>query len=130
MSVATWGRSPPSCCPELLRLRAARAEAADGTDPHAVPREAELAERVARQEAAASPLTLAALAVDGRDLRETLGLPEGPLIGTILEQLLADVVEEPSLNTRMTLLMRASLILDELMQQGRSTVGPVRPPIR
>lgn len=124
------GRVPSELRPELLGLRAARAEAAGGTDPEAATREAELAERVARQEAAAAPLTLAALAVDGRDLRETLGVPEGPVIGTILERLLADVVEEPSLNTRMTLLTRASLILDELMQQGRSTARPVRLPIR
>ena len=30
------------------------------------------------------------LAIDGRDLCETLGVPEGPLIGDILERLLAD----------------------------------------
>ena len=36
----------------------------------------ELAERIERQQSAASPLTLAALEVDGRDLRETLGIPK------------------------------------------------------
>lgn len=68
--------------------------------------------------------------MDGRDLRETLGVPEGPVIGAILERLLADVIEEPSLNTRMTLLTRASLILDELMQRGGSATDPARPSIR
>mgnify|MGYP001815130069 FL=1 len=124
------GRVPADMVAELLQLRAARAEAMAGDDPDAPVREAELAKRVSRQEAAASPLTLAALAVDGRDLRETLGLPEGPVIGTILERLLADVIEDPSLNTRLTLLTRASLILEELMQQRDAAAGPAGPPIR
>ena len=74
-------------------------------------------------------MTLSELAVDGRDLRETLGLPEGPTIGAILEQLLADVVEDPSLNTRMTLLTRASLILDRLMQREGHRTRPTPPGI-
>ena len=81
--------------------------------------EAELAERIMAQRAADAPLALSELAIDGRDLRETLGIPESPAIGMILERLLADVIEEPALNTRMTLLTRASLILDQLVQQGR-----------
>jgi hypothetical protein len=124
------GQVPAELVAELLQLRAARAEAVVDTDSDAPVREAELAERIIRQEAAASPLTLSALAVDGRDLRETLGLPEGPVIGTILERLLADVIEDPSLNTRLTLLTRASLILEELMQQRDAAVGPAGPPIR
>lgn len=124
------GRVPAELLPELLELRFVRAAAAAPAHPDAPAREAGLAERVEQQQAAASPLTLGALAVDGRDLRETLGVPEGPVIGAILERLLADVIEEPSLNTRMTLLTRASLILDELMQRGRSATGPARPPIR
>ena len=121
------GQVPATLLPELLQLRAARASAAD--DPAAVAGETELGERVARQTEAASPLTLSELAVDGRDLRETLGVPEGPIIGAILEQLLADVIEDPSLNTRMTLLTRASLILDRLMQRGGRSSGPVTPGI-
>ena len=57
-------------------------------------------------------------------------MPEGPVIGTILERLLADVIEDPSLNTRMTLLTRASLILDQLMQRGGDLEGPAAPGIR
>jgi tRNA nucleotidyltransferase (CCA-adding enzyme) len=124
------GRVPAELRSELLQLRAVRAAAAADRDPGAPAREDELAERVARQEAAAAPLALSALAVDGRDLRETLGLPEGPVIGTILDRLLLDVIEDPSLNTRLTLLTRASLILDELMQQGGRSSSTARPPIR
>jgi hypothetical protein len=124
------GRVPAELRSELLQLRAVRAAAAADRDPGAPAREDELAERVARQEAAAAPLALSALAVDGRDLRETLGLPEGPVIGTILDRLLLDVIEDPSLNTRLTLLTRAGLILDELMQQGGRSSSTARPPIR
>ena len=46
------------------------------------------------------PLSLADLAVDGRDLRDTLGIPEGPVIGRILDRLLQDVIDDPSLDRR------------------------------
>ncbi len=124
------GRVPAERLEELLHLRAARAQAAGAGaagDPDGPAREAELAERIGRQRAAVSPLTLADLAVDGRDLRETLGIPEGPVIGTILERLLTDVIEEPALNTRMTLLTRASLVLDGLMQQTAQPGDSARP---
>ncbi len=117
------GRVRPELLDDLLALRAVRAGGDDGARA-----EADLRERIDSQRAADSPLTLADLTIDGRDLRETLGLPEGPAIGTILERLLGDVIEDPSLNARMTLLTRASLILDELVQGGRSGTG--RPPIR
>jgi tRNA nucleotidyltransferase/poly(A) polymerase len=123
-------RVPAELLPELLELRAARALATASSDPEQVARETELAERVAGQQAAASPLTLPELAVDGRDLCETLGLPEGPVIGTILERLLSDVIEDPSLNTRMTLLTRAGLVLDQSMHGDGSGTGPAGPPIR
>lgn len=113
---------------DLLTLRAARATTDD--DPAVDAHEQQLRERIATQRLVASPLILADLAVDGRDLRETLGLPEGPAIGRILERLLADVIEDPTLNTRMTLLTRASLILDELMQRSPDQRDPARRPIR
>jgi hypothetical protein len=123
------GCVPAPLLPDLLRLRAARAEAASDEDPEAPHREVELAERIVRQQEAAAPLTLAQLAVDGDDLRETLGLPEGPIIGTILERLLADVIEDPALNSRVTLLARASLILDRQLGAGGRSGGPVTPGI-
>jgi tRNA nucleotidyltransferase (CCA-adding enzyme) len=117
------GRVRDESLEDLLLLRHSWAVG----DSEAERQEAELAARVSAQRDAASPLTLAELALDGRDLRETLGVPESPAIGMILERLLSDVIEEPSLNTRMTLLTRASLILDELVHEGRG--GAEVPPI-
>ncbi len=124
------GRVPDDLLEDLLALRAARAAAIDATDPEAGRREEELRGRVAAEQVAATPLTVADLAVDGRDLRETLGVPEGPLIGTLLSRLLADVIEDPALNTRMTLLTRASLVLDEIVQHGPAEPRPPRTTIR
>lgn len=103
------GRVRAELIDDLLVLRRARA----GGDEAALLLEAELAERVATELADGSPLTLAQLAVDGRDLCDTLGLAESPTIGTILARLLADVVEDPALNTRDTLLTRAGHMLDD-----------------
>jgi tRNA nucleotidyltransferase/poly(A) polymerase len=111
------GQLPPDLVEDLLTLRRARAQA---LDEGRVAREAELEDRVRAQLGAGSALTLAGLAIDGRDLQATLGIPEGPAIGVILERLLNDVIEDPSLNQRVTLLTRASLILDELLQSGRA----------
>ena len=44
------------------------------------------------------PLTLRGLAVDGNDLQK-LGVPPGPSIGRILEELLVAVLKSPELNT-------------------------------
>jgi poly(A) polymerase/tRNA nucleotidyltransferase (CCA-adding enzyme) len=108
---------------DLLTLRAARA-----ADDGARKDEVQLSGRVARQRHARAPLTLADLAIDGRDLREALGVPEGPAVGAILDRLLADVIDDPSLNTRLTLLTRAGLVLDELVQAGQT--GADAPAIR
>jgi tRNA nucleotidyltransferase (CCA-adding enzyme) len=53
-----------------------------------------------------SPTTLPELAVDGRDLIG-IGYREGPELGRVLHALLADVVDDPQLNERDTLLERA-----------------------
>ena len=52
------------------------------------------------------PHRLADLAVDGDDLIEA-GFREGPLLGRVLQTLLAEVVEEPERNSREQLLTRA-----------------------
>jgi len=66
----------------------------------------ELADRVnsilARQEA----LTVRDLAIDGHDVMRELGLPAGPGVGSVLERLLEEVLEEPALNDRERLLAR------------------------
>ena len=57
-----------------------------------------------------SPHRLSDLAVDGNDLIE-LGFTPGPELGHVLRDLLHDVVEEPSENTRDALLRRAGEVL-------------------
>jgi len=52
------------------------------------------------------PLTRKQLAVSGDDLVAE-GLPRGPALGQVLEQLLTEVIDDPSLNTREALLARA-----------------------
>ncbi|MEP6572959.1 MAG: CCA tRNA nucleotidyltransferase [Gemmatimonadota bacterium] len=52
------------------------------------------------------PLTRKSLAVNGADL-QAAGIPAGPELGTLLDRLLSLVVEDPSLNTRETLLARS-----------------------
>jgi hypothetical protein len=50
-------------------------------------------------------------------------MPESPAIGMILARLLTDVVEDPTLNTRTTLLTRARILIDELAQHGQGGSG-------
>lgn len=52
------------------------------------------------------PLTRKQLAVGGQDL-VAIGIPPGPQMGAILDRLLTLVVDDPTLNTRETLLARA-----------------------
>jgi hypothetical protein len=58
-------------------------------------------------------LDRADLAIDGSDLRAELNMPQGPLIGRILGQLLERVIADPGLNDRPTLLLLARGILAE-----------------
>lgn len=58
-------------------------------------------------------LTVRSLAVDGRDLMESLALKPGPVVGTILEQLLQAVLDDPALNERGKLLEMAGRIYRE-----------------
>jgi tRNA nucleotidyltransferase/poly(A) polymerase len=122
-------RTPDGLLDDLLALRGVRAEAAATAEPDSRAQEAELRERISAERGKASPLRLSDLAVDGHDLCRVLGLSEGPLIGRILEQLLADVLEQPALNTRSTLLARASRILESVAPDAPGS-GPSRAPIR
>ncbi len=58
-----------------------------------------------------SPVTVGQLAVDGTDLL-ALGLPGGPLVGLMLEELLAQVIEAPDLNDREVLLESARELIE------------------
>jgi len=59
--------------------------------------------------------TVRQLAVNGRDLMETLQLPPGPVIGTILEELLQAVLDDPALNEKQKLLEIARRVYRERM---------------
>ncbi len=64
--------------------------------------------RALRREARARPpLSVAALAVDGRDVMR-LGLRPGPRVGEVLRSLLDSVLEDPAENEREALLARAA----------------------
>jgi poly(A) polymerase/tRNA nucleotidyltransferase (CCA-adding enzyme) len=54
------------------------------------------------------PISAKMLAVNGTDLISELKIPAGPRIGAILDVLLAEVIEDPEINTKETLLKRAS----------------------
>ena len=96
------GRVGPELLPRLLQLRAADNLGSGGAAEAGGL--AELAARIAAQEAAAVPLRLADLAIDGDDLQAELGLAEGPELGRLLQRLLDSVLADPSRNARDVLL--------------------------
>jgi poly(A) polymerase/tRNA nucleotidyltransferase (CCA-adding enzyme) len=66
----------------------------------------EMRERVEAILEAEEALSVRDLAVDGKDVMSVLGVPPGPKVGEILNQLLEEVLERPALNRRETLLER------------------------
>ncbi|MGH7665073.1 MAG: CCA tRNA nucleotidyltransferase [Gemmatimonadaceae bacterium] len=58
------------------------------------------------------PVELGDLAIDGDDLRSA-GIPGGPGLGSILRTLLAEILDDPRLNTRDRLLARARELGDD-----------------
>ena len=66
------------------------------------------------------PVSVKMLAVNGRDLMGTLSIAPGPKIGAILDVLLAEVIEDPTKNTRETLLRRAESLDKEDIDHLRS----------
>ncbi len=64
-------------------------------------------------------LTLKRLAVKGEDLMERLGIPPGPVVGTLLAELLASVLDDPGLNERERLLTIAERFYRERLTPGR-----------
>jgi hypothetical protein len=61
----------------------------------------------ARVLAANDPIAIRQLAVDGKDVMTALDMPAGPAVGRILAMLMAWVLDDPSRNTRETLLAEA-----------------------
>ena len=72
---------------------------------------AHLRARVDAELAASVVLDLSRLAIDGDDLMTELGLPAGPRLGRILDELLERVIADPRLNDRATLLLLAESML-------------------
>jgi tRNA nucleotidyltransferase (CCA-adding enzyme) len=66
----------------------------------------ELRERVEAVLEAEEALSVRDLAVDGKDVMSVLHVPPGPRVGEILDHLLEEVLEDPALNRRETLLER------------------------
>ena len=73
--------------------------------------------RIDRELHAAHPLDRTALAVAGNDLMAELSLEPGPRLGRVIEQLLDQVIADPDLNERGSLLLLAQGILAD-MDQG------------
>jgi poly(A) polymerase/tRNA nucleotidyltransferase (CCA-adding enzyme) len=67
--------------------------------------------RVAVELASSVVLDRSQLAVHGHDLMAELGVPAGPQLGRILDDLLDRVVADPKLNDRATLLRLATSML-------------------
>lgn len=88
--------------PDLFALR--RADTAAMNPDVNVGYLAELQERIDRVVAEENALNVKDLKIDGRDVMEALALPPGPKIGKVLDALLEKVLDDPSLNTRETLL--------------------------
>ena len=94
---------------DLFRLHFASSRASDSTES-----EGALVytwRRVHDELIGGAPIELGQLAVDGTDLLE-LGLPRGPLVGLMLEELLAQVIESPERNERETLLATARELIE------------------
>jgi len=72
---------------------------------------AHLRARVDAELAAAVVLDRSRLAIDGDDLMTELGLPAGPRLGRILDEVLERVIADPRLNDRATLLLLAESML-------------------
>ena len=90
---------------DLFDLRIADA-LGNGTRPPLIGGLEALRERIERELEKAQVLHVRDLAVGGGDVMRVLGLPPGPDVGRVLERLLEEVLEDPSLNSRERLLAR------------------------
>ena len=103
------GKVGPAAIEDLFALREAD-NAGSGLPPDAEDLTV-LRGRVAAELAQGPLLDRTALAIDGRDLIEELGLIEGPALGRVIDTLFERVVEDPSLNERGRLLELAREIV-------------------
>ncbi len=66
------------------------------------------------------PISVKMLKINGQDLMAELSLPPGPKIGAILDVLLAETIEDPLINTKEALLIRAKLLLEHNLDDLRT----------
>lgn len=59
------------------------------------------------EKVASDPLARSQLVINGNDIKETLGIPEGVRVGLMIQALLAEVLDDPQKNTKEYLLSRA-----------------------
>jgi tRNA nucleotidyltransferase (CCA-adding enzyme) len=71
----------------------------------------ELRDRVRGELEAEAVIDRGGLALDGDDLMRELAIPQGPTLGRILDRLLEQVIADPALNDRGTLLVLAGAML-------------------
>jgi len=110
-------RVGPENFQDLIRVRMAerRGSGVPKARPYRLRHLEFMAEKVSRD-----PLSTKMLRINGHDLQKELGLPPGPLIGAILDVLLAEVIEDPEKNTRETLLKRANMLAKQDLSTLRS----------
>ena len=92
----------------LFDLRIADSAATRGTSPDPRPLDT-FRERIERTLAVGSAFTVKSLAVNGNDLA-AIGIPKGPVMGRLLNELLETVLDDPSQNERDSLLRIATAI--------------------
>jgi tRNA nucleotidyltransferase/poly(A) polymerase len=109
--IAKVGRLGDGALGELLALREAD-NVGSGLPPGAG-NLGQLRARIAAELAANAVLDRRGLAVDGTDLMAELGLPQGPILGRILEALVERVIGDPALNDRPTLLLLAQSMVPD-----------------
>jgi tRNA nucleotidyltransferase (CCA-adding enzyme) len=110
----------PGCIDDLLALRAADNEGSG--QPADAGLLTELASRIGAQLAANVVLGRSQLAIDGNDLIVEFGMPQGRLLGRLLDDLTERVVAEPALNDRAILLdMARQEILDRQLVENQGS---------
>ena len=108
------------CVDDLLALRAADNEGSG--QPADAGLLTELASRIGAQLAANVVLGRSQLAIDGNDLIVEFGMPQGRLLGRLLDDLTERVVAEPALNDRAILLdMARQEILDRQLVENQGS---------
>ncbi len=65
------------------------------------------------------PLSVKMLAIKGDDIMRELAIPPGPKIGAILDVLLAEVIEDPTLNMKEALLARSKTLMGHDLEKLR-----------